>query len=309
MGGKFVKLCIVICILTIFSMPFISYNTEAVSAPVIRIQFNEDEEEQTADVRPGENGTVVFPGAVEALIPAGSDVQDLNVYLEGSVDVGWPLTLDPDVVQINPGDVVPFVATVWVPPETSYYALANLTVSGTPADPYPGPSTYIVTKATGSIRIAQYYKFILTSENVSEEVKIGGEVSFELKIDNLGNGRDTFSVNIGNYDELAEKEIKIRFSDSSFDTDEKSRRTIKVIVDIPRDTKCIGTHKIIVEVHSEKGESQGEKYVNSMVYTLKVADDNIFLETIAAPGILPLIIIIVVIIIIAAYIKKRRSSY
>jgi hypothetical protein len=81
-------------------------------------------------------------------------------------------------------------------------------------------------------------------------------------------------------------------------------------VDIPKDRGCIGTHKIIVEVYSEQAaQIKGQSVADCLEFTLKVADDNFFFETIASPGILPFIIIIVVIIIIAAYIKKRKTKY
>jgi hypothetical protein len=271
MRGRINQLILILIIFGLF-LQLASYKVEAVGAPVVTIKFDEGEEEQIADVRPGEHGTVVFTGTVEARIPAGSNVQDVIVNLEGSVDVGWSVTLNPDVVQVDPGGEAHFQATVQVPPETSYYIQATLTVSGT-AQSYPGAGTYNVQGTTGTIRIEQFYKFSLSCEQPVAETKIGTRATYELKIHNEGNGRDTFSINVVNDNELYKRGITTSLSSKMIDINEKEIQKINIRAEVDNNKQNIGTHTISVEVYSDQQkEVEGTTFSQRYDLSLKVVE-------------------------------------
>jgi hypothetical protein len=79
-----------------------------VGAPAVTIKFLEGEEEQVADVRSGEHGTVQFPGTVEASLPAGSKFQDVVVNLRGYTGEGWTVEVNPSSVQVDPDGTATF---------------------------------------------------------------------------------------------------------------------------------------------------------------------------------------------------------
>jgi hypothetical protein len=74
--------------------------------------------------------------------------------------MNFPIAINPPMVQLDPGGQAAFSVTVSVPPETSYYVQDSLTIAGV-ARSFPGAGAYNVPPITGTIRIAQCYKFSL----------------------------------------------------------------------------------------------------------------------------------------------------
>ncbi|UCH88321.1 MAG: hypothetical protein JSV49_08635 [Thermoplasmata archaeon] len=269
-GKVFSILITAVIILPLFFLLSVT-ESEAVGAPVVTLRFVEGEEEQVADVRPGEHGTVVFPGTIEVRLPAGSSVQNVLVELTGSTGMNWPTSMNPTEVWVIPGTVETFTATIAVPPETSYYVQDTVTVSGT-ATPDPGATTYNVEPITGTIRIEQFYKFSLSSDKPSEEACVDSIVYLQLIIHNQGNGRDTFSISLQNQQELDDKDINVILGTTTIEVDEKSRRTVSISA-TPLNPKSIGTHEVIFEVKSDQQESiEGTAFPQTYAITLKVTE-------------------------------------
>jgi hypothetical protein len=205
-----------------------SQEADAVLAPVVTIAFMPEEETQTADVRPGEHGTVTFPGTVRAELAAGGTVQNVVVTLQGSTSLNWPVTVNPATLTVAPGgDEVPFSVTVTVPPETSYIISDTLSVGGR-AQPFPGAGLYTVQPITGTILVAQFYKFALACDKPYKQVNPTEELAFNLRIWNYGNGRDTFRLFIPKLDKLAGDGWNVQLSQYTLDVDEKSQQTVQV---------------------------------------------------------------------------------
>ncbi|UCH89030.1 MAG: hypothetical protein JSV49_12495 [Thermoplasmata archaeon] len=209
-----------------------SENAEAIGQPVVTIRFHEGEEEQIADVRPGEHGTVTFPGTVEARIPAGSNIQDVVVSLVGSTGMNWPIAINPPKVQLDPGGQAAFSVTVSVPPETSYYIQDSLTISGT-AQSFPGAGAYRVDPITGTIRIAQFYKFSLECDKPYRQVSPTDQVAFNLRVWNYGNGRDTFTLFIPKLTTLAKDGWNIQLGTYTVEVEEKNQKTVQITINTP----------------------------------------------------------------------------
>jgi len=263
-----------------------SENAEAVGQPVVTIKFLEGEEEQIADVRPGEHGTVFFPGTIEARIPAGSNIQDVVVSLQGNTGLNWPVSINPPTIQVDAGGSATFSVTVSVPPETSYYVQDILTVSGT-ARSFPGTVSYNVAAITGSIRIAQFYKFSLECDKPYKQVNPTEQLAFNMRIWNYGNGRDTFTVYIPKLAKLAGDGWNIQLGTYTVEVDEKSQRTVQVTINTPvKFNHWINEVTTIeLEVQSEQQATlEGTAYTK--IYPLAVRQRGFSL-----PGFDPLLII------------------
>lgn len=274
MRGIFLYFTTSILILSALVIPIIPDNVSAVGTPTVIMKFNEGEEEQIAEVAPGSHGTVTFPGTVSAEIPAGSTVQEIVVELTGYTGMNWPTTMEPSTFTLEPGGEESFTATVSVPPETSYYVTDTLTIQGT-ARANPGTMMYAVDPIQGSIRIAQFYKFSLESYNPYEEIELGDQVTYDLKIWNYGNGRDTYSIQVKNLRELNQKNIAIIMGANSIQVDEKSNGYVTISVVIPLDKSCIGTRAMEVEVKSEQQEEmEGETILKSYIFTMEIVEGS-----------------------------------
>jgi hypothetical protein len=210
----------------------VSEDAEALGQPIVTVRFHEGESEQIANVRPGEHGTVIFPGTVEARIPAGSNTQDVVVYLSGSTTNTWPVVVNPPTIQVDPGGEAPFQVTVAVPPETSYYVEDQLTITGT-ATTFPLGLNYNIQGTTGTIRIQQFYKFALSCDKPYREIAPTEQTVFNIKIWNYGNGRDTFNINIPNYNTLVSNGWNIQLERYTIYVMEKTPETVKVTIQSP----------------------------------------------------------------------------
>lgn len=255
MGRKFVCSGSVIFILLILVFPLLSINALAVGSPVVELKFDPGEEVQYADVAPGESGMVSFSGTVRADLAAGGSVQDVVVNLQASTDQGWATTIDPTTVVLNPGtEEVPFLATVSVPPETSFYVCGVLTISGT-ATAYPGALRYTIDSITGTILINQYYKFSIGCNEPYQECCPDSELCYELNIYNEGNGLDEFMVEITNLEYLTHELFTVSPETNTMEIPEKNVGQVNVQVATPYNEDSLGVYDIELEVRSIKEES------------------------------------------------------
>jgi len=296
---------IFLIVLIVFpSMICFSDSVDAIGAPQVHLMFEEGEEEQVADVQPGETSTVSFPGIVEVGRSPGGAVQDVVVTLMGSTELAWPVSIIPEMVQVDPGGSAKFVATVSVPIECSFYIQDVLTISGV-ARNFPGVGAYNVPPVTGSIRIAQFCMFTIHASEPKICTGPGSRVVYEMDIHNLGNGKDTFSVNINNLDELNNKGIKVNKNIYTAEVNEKSNYTFEIRVDVPSGGKASGKHTIEVQVASELAEKSGEVQ-SSMVYCLELEVEG---GTILGVSYLSFgVIVIIIAVIVAAIVVVRRRK-
>jgi hypothetical protein len=296
-------------VMLIFILSFIQISvpgSEAVGEPVVIIKFLEGEEVQSADVRPGEHGTVQFPGTVEATIPLGSNIQDIVVELRGYTRESWAVSVNPDSVQVDPGGTATFSATVSVPPETSIEISDILTIEGT-ARTFPGSGTYDVPPEQGTINIDQFYKFGLNCVETNKQGTYDDQLEFDLTITNLGNGKDQYSIQIENYEKLMANDITVTPSTPSLGIAEKSFLNVKIRVDIGSSSDCEGKHTIEVGVFSEtQSQKEGTSFSKGYPLQIEVTAPKL-LETVNDYS--SLIVAILIVIIIAAIVIGKRKKY
>jgi hypothetical protein len=274
MGGKLLTFYILVIMFSGTLLYVGHTDVEAVGKFYRPIRFIEGEEEQIADVSPGANGSVFFPGIIMVETSSGSEVQDVFVSLNGSTGLNWPVTIVPSQILAKPGIEETFTVKVLVPPETSNFISDTLTVSGT-AEPNPGTEKYNLSPITGSIRIAQFYKFALECDDPSKDVGLGEQVQFQLKIWNYGNGRDTFAVRILDLDKLSANGFTVELGTNTVEVDEKSLKEISIMVKAPSDKSKLGNQTIEVEVKSEQqAVLEGSAFPKTYPIKVEVKDEN-----------------------------------
>jgi len=267
--------CSIILVLTVMLSSFIILLSpgpaEGIGEPVVTLEFDEGEEQQTAEIAPGTNAVVVFPGTVSAYLTAGSQVQDIVIELYGSVEQGWPVTMDPVSITMEEGGNESFTATVVVPADACCDMPAILEVGAT-VRPDPGAVMYNMAPINGTILITRYYGFSLESDDPLKDAYTGGDVEFHLTVNNDGNGMDTFFANILNEKELENIGMVVSPDRSSLDIGGKSSDELTVNIRLPDNNYCIGTHSIKIEVAPGNGDADPVAYApQSYTFTLKVS--------------------------------------
>lgn len=311
MGGRFVCSVLIMFILAVSILSISIDTAEGTGHIVVTVQFKPGEEEQEADVRPGETGQVTFRGTVEASMPAGGSAQDVIVTLNGYTENNWPVVINPEEITVNPKDGRKlFYSTVTVPPEASVYNADTLTIEGT-VKAFPGSDqTYDVQPVTGSIRIKQFYKYSLYSEDEAKSANTGEHVSYTLEIFNHGNGADKFLIDVFNKELIESDGFTVEISTPSIVIEEKSSDNVSIRVDISDDKKSAGKYTIEVSV-----ESYGYSYIEGVEhkkhYPLHLTvHDNTNLITVLddyTSLIITSVIVIVIIILVLIRNKRRKS--
>jgi hypothetical protein len=288
--------------LSFFSLlSFASDEAEAIGVPIVTVKFDEGYDTQLADVRPGEHGTVTFPGTVRAQIPAGSTIQQVVVDLQASTAMGWPAIVNPPQVQVNPGAESPFSVSVTVPPETSYTISDTVSVTGR-GNAYPGALGVNVQPVQGIINVDQFYKFAIVCEKNYQEVSPTDQLMFSITIWNYGNGPDTYIINLPNADTLSKDGWNIQMGQYNVEVLEKSPAEVSVTVNTPvKFNHWINEVKhIMVEVKSEQQEAiEGNAFPKT--YPLAVRQRGFSL-----PGFDP-ILVIMSFVFITIFVGRRHQ--
>jgi hypothetical protein len=275
MGSKVVCSGNVILILLVLVISLLPIPTIAVGQPAVEMKFDPGEDIQYADVAPGDSGLVFFPGTVSADLAAGGTVQDVVVTLDAFTDLGWPTTVEPDTIYLDPGTTeASFLATVSVPPETSWNVSEALTVSGT-AMAYPGALRYYVGTISGTIIINQYYRFSLGCEEPYQECCPDSNLCYNLTIFNEGNGNDKFSVEITNLDYLSRESFTVNIGSPTIEIQEKRGDQVPIMVKTPSSEGSIGVYDIDISVKSEEEEMDiGYTIPQTYTFTTRIKGDD-----------------------------------
>ncbi len=269
MGRKRVCFINIIIILSSLILILAPNNTVAVGTPVVNLEFDEGEETQEADVRPGESGYVTFPGTVSADLAAGGSVQDVLVNLEAWTEEGWPASVTPSTLLLQPGtEEAEFLATVTVPPETSSSIVGTLYVGGT-AEAFPGSLRYSIQSITGTIIIKQYYKFSISCDQPYQECCPDSEMCYNLSIFNEGNGNDSFDIHVTNLEDLTLNSLTVTLGSNTIPIPEKSDGQISILVRTPDVENINRVYKIELAVKSVM-EEQNEGYAKPLTYDLSI---------------------------------------
>ncbi|UCH88323.1 MAG: hypothetical protein JSV49_08650 [Thermoplasmata archaeon] len=280
-------------------------NVEAVGEPDVTLKFRDDDV-QTADVRPGEHGAVVFPGIVEADMVVGDSVQDIIVRFTGSTDKGWPVEFNPPAVQMDPGGNAAFSVLVSVPSETSCEEEGRLTIGGV-ASTFPGAAQSDVPPIYGTIIIAQFFKYLLTTEHESYKGSLEDEIAVNLLVSNIGNGQDKYEISIYNLDDLKSKGFSFKPSSHQLTLNEKTNGSVKITMILPSDKKYVGTHEIEVDVRSiTQKDEEGAAFTKTWCFEVEV--ENKGFEIATSNNIILISLIIIIAVIISIIYRRKRNK-
>ncbi|MCK4717954.1 MAG: hypothetical protein KAT70_04715, partial [Thermoplasmata archaeon] len=143
------------------------------------------------DVQPGSSAAVAIPGTVEMV---GMSYQ-VTITLSASSLLGAAASVSPSAIVLPQGETMgSFTVMVKERIGTSYTSADVITVSGTWTS---GKGTSGTLPATEQqIYIKQFYRITVSSEQPYVEVSPGDQVFFPMKIENMGNGQDTFVVKV-----------------------------------------------------------------------------------------------------------------
>ncbi len=304
MVKKIVTFFLCLLLITNFIFIIMPKPSSAVMPPVVNIKWAEGQHVQEADVGPGQSGIVTFSGTVSAdLAPAGQS-QDVYVCLHGSTDQGWPVTVTPAEVLLQPGtEEAPFSATVAVTPETSYHTMGSLTVGGT-ASVIPGSQRDNIPSTTATIKIKQFYRFYMTSDRPCKQAVKGNNLVYNLSVNNIGNANDKFGLFLYKNDKLNDSELKIQFL-NQVEAKSKSHRSISVKIKTSSETKP-GKYEVnlyLKSIYEECNEGYSEPASFTIVIFIK--DNYVYSISI----IFTIIFIIIFLVLIIKKLKPKIHQY
>lgn len=161
-------------------------------APVAPVDVNRDSE-----------ANITTNGTVNITVPAFVTVET-HIYFNVTVNnTYWPATISPRSAVVTGSALIPFTVNVTVPGRVSVdagaaiYVDANVSVA-------PGFGKSFTDET--AIPIIQYFGLAMTprtstsAENFT--VTAGADTGFSLRLQNLGNGRDSFELRVDNLADL-----------------------------------------------------------------------------------------------------------
>ncbi len=164
-------------------------------SPIAPVEVNKDNE-----------STVTTNGTVNVTIPGGFTVETrINLTVEVN-NTDWFAVISPTTMSLTGSGQFPFVVNVTVPGRVAsdagaeVYVVANITVVGAP------PAVSRVYTASTPVPVVQYFGLALMAVTPSSPenftAQAGNQTAFSIRLQNLGNGRDSFELTVDNLAEL-----------------------------------------------------------------------------------------------------------
>jgi methionine-rich copper-binding protein CopC len=167
--------------------------------PQVRVEL---ESVPPVDVDRDAEAVITGNGTVNVTVPSWF-TNEIRVYFNVSVNnTFWFATIDPPSASFTGSHEVPFQVNVTVPGRVTVSAGAEIFVDANVSVSGVGKSW----TASTPIPIAQYFGVAITpwtsSSAVNFSAHAGGETPFAFRIQNLGNGPDSFDLHVDNIAEL-----------------------------------------------------------------------------------------------------------
>lgn len=218
---------------------------KAAGAAIVNVAF--DEASATADVSPGKDGIVHLSGYVTCTVPVSTNIQSVQVSLVPSC--AWPAAISPSSVTFASADMgksKAFDVAVIAPPQESMKSSQVITIGGEWRT-YPGMTGgSIQSVAQSTIKVLQFFKFSVACSKPFQEVSPGTAMTYSIKINNEGNGRDTFKLAV----EKIPVGWSVQLGQTSVDVEEKKSATVTLTVTPPQEWHAwknkVTTIKLIV---------------------------------------------------------------
>ncbi|UCH90077.1 MAG: hypothetical protein JSV49_05390 [Thermoplasmata archaeon] len=310
--SKLFLVLILFSIISSASASGIQYLPENEKSQDYFISFEEGEEIQFADVRPGNNESVKFPGTINGTYFKDKNISKIICTLEAKIDHRWYaeenkrgkkwfVKVQPERIELGRDEQERFKVIVDVPSEISFNSKGELSLTGT-VRTLPNDDIYQLRDVNGLVRIQYYADWDLSTPELKNSVKKGEQTVFKVNINNLGNARDIFYQSVHNEKTLLGSEIKIEFP-STMEVGEKAKRTFEIVVKTNKDTPS-GEYPIRVSSYptdiNEIKAAGGQAY--QIEFTLIV--EPTFIEKYWIPSLI--VIVIILIIIVVKIVRRKR---
>jgi len=158
------------------------------------------------EVNKDTDSLVATNGTVNVTIPGGFTVET-RINLTAQVNnTDWFTTVEPSTATLTGSGEFPFKVNVTVPGRVAsdagaeLFVAANITVIGVP------PLVSRIYTASTPVPVVQYFALSIqgvtpsSPENFTAEA--GNQTAFSIRLQNLGNGRDSFELTVDNLAEL-----------------------------------------------------------------------------------------------------------
>jgi len=205
-----------------------------------------------------EGGTATFKARATVNDPNGEPV---SISLSALTSTGWPTTIDPDSFSVTASKTENLTIVVTVPKGTPSSNIAKLTVSGKAT--YSGGTLSATSSAT--VTVQQYPGLDMAIMPTQREL---GRNSFEFRLNNTGNGLDSYRILILNETVLHSKHITVSISAREVDNIAHGKyTTVKMNVDYSGDQNPM-SYSIELRIESLQTANHGKPtYWN---YTVQV---------------------------------------
>jgi len=265
--------------------PTAASGIRAPSAAVHSVSVTFDADTKITQVTETANGTLNFTGQVTVQkLP----VERILVSLSARVDTGWAAKVTPDTMVFTSSTPIPFETQVDVPQGTESTVVGKLVVTATAR----GTGYNFEGTANATITVAQYYRVLLDSDaSYFETGKRGVGTTFKLQVANMGNGPDTYALEISNLEKLRSMGWSARLDKEVTPVVQPGLYSeVTVAVTPPKDAPPFEATGVVVEVKATSVGARAHGLTVDIVYPL-----NFYLRTID-----PIFDVTVPIVIVAA---------
>lgn len=279
----------------------ISKSPSLSTGPEVTLTFVDPE--QYANVGPYDDTRVVFHGI--------ASVKNLGPYI---VEVSLTCSDTWNSAKVEPSTIVfllndqgdkEFNVTVKVQPYSSVETIGRVNVYGKVVQPSSVQGK--CNTVQGIIRMNQYHKFQLRIPEKYLRVEPGETAKFNVEIDNIGNGNDTFSIRIKNLEKLRDQGLEIAFPTTQPFLAEDGVFKFSIKVQIPSDPFYQSDLRIELEI-SIVGVEDEDAPPQTEVLKIKVRSCNPFFVRECYIIYIPLIIIGVVVFIIILWRRRKLKN-
>jgi hypothetical protein len=303
---KFIVIVVLLLLLQLIPHRVSTSSTE-LSAPEPISQGHEvtltlTKDEVYVDVAPGDACMATLNGIVSVDYYGPSTIHVTFVC----VDTWGESHTDPLSLEFSPTDRddKPFTVIVPVPRQTACDDVGTVKVYGEIWSTLSGGRSES-NSVTGTIRVNQYHCFTTLVMNDKYRRTAPGEVvEFEFKVQNTGNGMDTYSMEVLNQDELESENYVVTISQRTFDISKFSEEVIKITVTPPSGLEAGGKQNLKLAVTCEGDNG------NSTLTEFETLTVNVELEGwvfVSVYLILPIILLVGVIVILVFWRRKKKK--
>lgn len=272
------------------------------ASPLTTVTLSLQEETPEVDVSPGSSGIVSVTGEVTCR-KIGPD--PVKVFLQASSDFGSaPVTPSNLVFSQTSGteETEPFTVDSRVPMGTSSSATLSITVQGYYDQ---GGLRSNIQPVSTMIIILQYYKIEVLVEKKEVSVNSGENADLEFNVVNVGNGEDSFVIDIQNRDFLNSKGFSLP-APLEIQMLEDENRNLSLEIGAPEGGS--GNYMVEISVLSEGSynEETPEMVVKYIEINVVGGIGDHLVNFLTSPLVI-IVLIILVVVVLYVRMKKREK--